>query len=176
MSYEFTTVTPETHRRVLQRQPQKITLHDVFGWSREFYLEDLSQKFIRLLEAAQGIIAVGDRYRVNARFSTINNHLFIHSSFPTDDSHSIFFGPDTYRFVQFLKNFGVSGRRVVDVGAGSGAGVICIASQFDEVVFSDINPRALESAKINCESANISLSKLQFIESRGLSRVSRMFD
>ena len=52
MGYEFTTVTPETHRRVLQRQPQKITLHDVFGWSREFYLEDLSQKFIRLLEAA----------------------------------------------------------------------------------------------------------------------------
>ena len=102
--------------------------------------------------------------------------MFIHSSFPTDDSHSIFFGPDTYRFAQFLKNFGVSGQRVVDVGAGSGAGVICIASQFDEVVFSDINPRALESAKINCESANISLSKLQFIESRGLGRVSRMFD
>ena len=34
--YEFTTVSPETHRRVLARGGRGVTLRDIFGWNKEF--------------------------------------------------------------------------------------------------------------------------------------------
>ncbi|MBA3819571.1 MAG: SAM-dependent methyltransferase, partial [Deltaproteobacteria bacterium] len=52
--YQFTTVTPETHRRVLARPaagPAR-TLRDVFGWSRSFAPDALPPALLAALDRA----------------------------------------------------------------------------------------------------------------------------
>ena len=39
------------------------------------------------------------------RLATIDDLLFVHSAFPTDPPDAVFFGPDTYRFVRFVRSF-----------------------------------------------------------------------
>jgi methylase of polypeptide subunit release factors len=97
------------------------------------------------------------KFRSLIRFSTIGELLFAHSSYPTSERDSVFFGPDTYRFACAIS--GLADRypqfrpgTIVDVGTGSGAGGIFAKSLFQNasrVVLSDINPKALEFAQIN---------------------------
>ena len=129
-SYEFVTVTPETHRHVLSRDAQPgRDLRDVFGWSRAFDPGVLPTPIRTIGERASVFMKEqSGLFRATVRFSSLGEHLLVHSAFPTLSSDSVFFGPDTYRFCSFLKRCGLPGGRVVDVGCGTGAGGI-LASQ-----------------------------------------------
>jgi release factor glutamine methyltransferase len=156
--YEFVTITPESHRRHNRRPLEESpTARDIFGWSRPFQRRDLPPVLYELCAAAGILIESGGQLVSAVRFSTANRRLFVHSAYPTIDSDSVFFGPDTYRYLRFLgEAAGVEGRLGVDIGCGSGAGGIAIAGAVEAVVLTDINPRALQLARINTRLADTS--------------------
>jgi methylase of polypeptide subunit release factors len=157
--YRFTTVTPVTHRRVIARQTgAQPRLEDVFGWSRPFGRAGLPDKVLELLADADALEPCGTLLRSAVRFSTLGQQIFAHSAFPTEQVDAVFFGPDTYRFARAIRHsLQVWPRRqpmrIVDVGAGSGAGGLHAASVIADpapaVVLTDINRRALRFCRIN---------------------------
>jgi hypothetical protein len=146
--YAFTAVTPATHAQVWHRAPFARSLRDVFGWNVPFAPADFPvSEYLRaagaLEPAARGLV------RSAVRYATAGDQLFVHSAYPTLGDDSVFFGPDTYRFLRVIRAF-VATRdpgRVVDVGAGSGAGGLCTRAQ--DLVLADINPSALAAARTN---------------------------
>ncbi|MCY1273353.1 Release factor glutamine methyltransferase [compost metagenome] len=156
--YRFTTVTPLTHSRINQRRENAMAedLTGVFGWSRPFVRGALDEEIFRLMEAADVLVAGVDGFRSKVRWSTLGEGLYVHSSFPTEEADAVFFGPDTYRFVQAIDRLldasdGRGIHQVADVGCGAGAAAIQIAMRFPEaeVQALDINRRALEFTRIN---------------------------
>jgi methylase of polypeptide subunit release factors len=130
--YRFVAVSPMTHDRVLRREAATPSLESVFGWSRPFDRRAIDGYLIELLEQADALEVESDRYRSKVRFATIDDLLFVHSAFPTTEPDSVFFGPDSYRFARLLRAAlsKVEKRkalRLVDIGAGSGAGGIYAA-------------------------------------------------
>lgn len=99
--------------------------------------------------------------------SSISLLYYIHSSFPAA-SDSVFFGPDTYLYTQFLKTAqhhlpnGLSS--AIDVCCGSGAGAIHLARTFPraKVLGLDLNPRALRLGSVN---AHLAGAKVGYYES-----------
>jgi methylase of polypeptide subunit release factors len=165
--YRFIVVTPTTHERVLNRPEQLPTLRSIFGWNQAFDRDAISPRLFELLSEADVLFHSRDRYRSTVRFATIDDMLFAHSAFPTVETHAVFFGPDTYRFVRFVKSALVempikTGITLVDVGTGSGAGGLCAARALGGAIIrlADVNPRALEISTVNaaindCKSAEI---------------------
>lgn len=149
MGYRFTTVTPETHRRVVTRQPVARTLRDVFGWSLPFEPSLIPAEVARSLQTADVLEATGEHWRSRIRFSTLGDQLFVHSAHPTDHTHAVFFGPDTYRFCAALAHDVTRAERVVDLGAGSGAGGLSLANRCDRITLTDCNPLAATYARVN---------------------------
>jgi methylase of polypeptide subunit release factors len=155
--YHFTTVTPATHGRVMNRPyAEAATVTDIFGWSRPFRPSILTKSYLHLLEAADALRISGNLLRSTVRFSTLGAQLFVHSAFPTDEPDAVFFGPDTYRFARILNQLIASTcsmpSRILDVGAGSGAGGLQVASLLPRgtsLVLSDINRCALRYCRIN---------------------------
>jgi methylase of polypeptide subunit release factors len=159
--YRFTTVTPSTHARVNARSANRVaeTLEDVFGWSRPFPTGLFPGELIGLLREGDAIVPHGTLFRSTVRFSSLGQHLFMHSAFPTEAADSVFFGPDTYRFAKALQTtFGGTGNEVaqtiVDIGCGTGAGGIYLRSLLAghtpvNLILSDINPAATRFATIN---------------------------
>lgn len=156
--YHFATVTPLTQARVNARanNARATDLAGVFGWSRAFDECLLPPRFIGLMRAAK-VIAPHDSggWRSLVRISTLGTQLFVHSSYPTRDADSVFFGPDTVRFVDAIRRH-LAGRaepprRVVDIGCGAGPGGIVIAADVANVgvMLLDINATALRFARIN---------------------------
>ena len=145
-NYQFTTITPESHGRVNRRagNERARTLRDVFGWSRPFDPSLLPDEMRPLVE-------IDGEKRSRVRFSTDEDKMFVHSSFPTTDASSVFFGPDTYRYLKLLRRLKPKAKRAVDVGCGTGAGGIVIANDCQHVVLADINDLALEYARANVE-------------------------
>ncbi|HET7254535.1 MAG TPA: class I SAM-dependent methyltransferase [Xanthobacteraceae bacterium] len=158
--YRFITVTPASHHRVYRRPNCAASLLErVFGWSRPFQRADLPSNIVALLEQAEELESDGDLLRAKVRFSSLGRQLFVHSSFPTESSDAVFFGPDTYRFARALRH-SIAGMQasasftVIDIGCGSGAGGLHAASLLQrgvppDVILSDINPRALRYSRIN---------------------------
>lgn len=150
--YRFTTVTPETHRRVNSR-PESATgrsIEDVFGWSRPFQREAVPDPIFRCMEKAGILQATGDRFRSLIRFSTAGEAIYAHSAFPTASEDAVFFGPDTYRFLSLLdREVTLPVERAVDIGCGSGAGGLHLANRCSRLVLADINPSAVRFAAIN---------------------------
>jgi release factor glutamine methyltransferase len=153
--YRFITVTPATHARVLRRPLDgRPSLRDIFGWNCPFTGSDLYPRLLSLLEAADALERNGDGLRSKVRVASLGDHLFLHSSYPTEQNNSVFFGPDTYRFVQFLQDKMADLRPpawIVDMGAGTGAGGIFVRQRFrnSRVTLVDVNAAALELARIN---------------------------
>ncbi len=154
-NYDFTTVTPETHRCVLKRkiQPAYTELRDIFGWTRPFRLKALPEDLRKLLKTAQIVVQNGALAKSAVRYSTSGSNLFVHSGYPTVESDAVFFGPDTYRFLQFISNAtcGHTPRSIVDIGAGSGAAAIHLSRLFPhaDVIATDINDAALRFTALN---------------------------
>lgn len=166
--YAFVTPSPATHRRYLKLRgdaPAQ-SLRDVFGWSLPFRPGLVPPDLLDLLRRGDALAvdeetgAQRSRYRV----SRIGPHLFLHSAFPTDAEDAVFLGPDTYRFVRFLEG-GVDpqARRLVDMGAGSGAGAISVAAALPgaRLTLIDANPEALRLARINAAAAGVRVETIE---------------
>ncbi|WP_110948657.1 N5-glutamine methyltransferase family protein [Pseudomonas bohemica] len=161
--YRFVTVTPLTHQRVNQREENRKarSLRDIFGWSRPFESELLPESELQALLDSGVLRAHAGLWVSDVRWSTLDDLLFVHSSFPTVANDSVFFGPDTYRFAQaieeHLRTSSHPVRTAVDIGCGSGVGAILIARarRDAQVLAVDINPTALRFTTINATLAGV---------------------
>lgn len=154
--YHFTTVTPASHARVNARPANSLARDNagVFGWSRPFRREAVSEAVFEAMAAAGVLLEVGDQWRSAVRLSSIGDLLFFHSAFPTDAKDAVFLGPDSYRFavaIQSLLDEDIAFNRTIDVGCGAGVGAIVVAAAGAalEIFASDINPAALRLTRIN---------------------------
>ena len=132
-----------------------------------------------LLDAANIIVHEGPWAISNVRFATIGDAIFMHSAYPTSGTDSVFFGPDTYRFVQLIhRHLPPIDRamRVADVGCGSGAGGLSIARAIPgcQLVLCDINEKALDYARVNAKLAGT--TSVEFVLSDVLDNVRGDFD
>jgi hypothetical protein len=162
LGYDFTTVTPRTHARILKRREGEDArdLRDVFGWSMAYAEGLLPGPLPDLLDAAgMREPAGGGKWRSKVRVASLDGRLFAHSAYPTAQENSVFFGPDTYRFLRFLQcELGAEPvRHLVDLGAGSGAGGISAALMVEpeRLTLADINGDALDLAAINADAAGV---------------------
>jgi methylase of polypeptide subunit release factors len=159
--YEFVTVTPATHMRVVARRggmdSPAASLRDVFGWSLPFAEGVLPKPWLRWLEQADAVTVEDGRYRSRVRFSSLRGELFAHSAAPTTAPDSVFFGPDTYRFASFLERHAPGAERLVDIGCGSGAGGLLLSKRVRSVVLGDVNRRALDLARVNAALAGVAV-------------------
>ena len=167
--YRFVVVSPATHERVLNRPEERPTLRSIFGWSRAFHRNAISPQLFELLTEADVLSLSGDRYRSTVRFATIDDMLFAHSAFPTVETDTVFFGPDTYRFVRLVRSALVDilirpGITLIDVGTGSGAGGLCAARELDaaKIRLADVNPRALELSAVNAAINGLESAEIVF--------------
>lgn len=165
--YKFTVVSPATHRRVLCRPALGTSLESVFGWNRPFRQDAFDATLFGLLEEADALEEEFGQYKSKVRFATIGDLLFVHSGFPTAEQDSVFFGPDTHRFVRLLRASlaDLEARkpvRVIDVGAGSGAGGIFAArllGEPTELLLTDVNRKALAFSAVNATLNNLPAAK-----------------
>jgi len=161
--YRFVTTTPASHARVNRRAERDAKgngglLARVFGWNQPFAAGDLPSDLLDLMRAAEILQKDGAACRSTIRLSTLDDLIFVHSGFPTTAADTVFFGPDTYRFARAIKSVlrepGFAPRRIVDIGAGSGAGGFCAASllgpgQVSHLLLTDINDAALRFCAVN---------------------------
>lgn len=170
--YRFTTISPESHRRYLQRRPREagVSLRDVFGWNMPFDPALLPEDLRALAQDAGAFDLSGPLARSRVRYSTIGKCIYLHSNYPTLDANSVFFGPDTYRFVSLIEREvamrpGI--RRIVDIGCGSGAGglsavrVLRGLGRPARLEMTDVNPRALRCAAVNARLAGVEDAELR---------------
>ena len=156
--YQFSTVTPASHARVNRRQQNALAfdLRGVFGWTRPFESRILPASIFQLMQRANILRSLGaGQWRSTARFSTLDQWIFVHSAYPTTESDAVFFGPDTVRFVNAIQaHLATVDRSVViaaDIGCGAGPGGIAIASRVPSatVLMLDINKVALQASRVN---------------------------
>ena len=179
--YDFVAPTPATHARVVARPDKQVArdLRDIFGWSLPFAPDLLAPPLLGVLERAGVLRDAGEgRVRSAIRVSRLGARLFIHSAYPTEAEDAVFFGPDSYRFVDFLRAelpraAGV--RRLVDLGAGAGVGGIMSAGLLPgaRLTLLDVNRQALSIAGINARHAGVSV---ELLEGDGLDDVTGEID
>ena len=157
--YRWTTPTPETQRRVLDRPDRRVAadLVDIFGWSLPFAPDVLEAELLALMQGGGIVVPRGNLLASTLRVSSLDDRLFFHSAYPTTAEDAVFFGPDTYRFARFLAQTARPAHRLVDIGCGSGAGALVAAraSGAREIVMADVNPAALRLARINATAAGV---------------------
>ncbi|MES2493342.1 MAG: class I SAM-dependent methyltransferase [Pseudomonadota bacterium] len=163
--YRFISPTPATHRRVIERDPTRPArdLRDVFGWNRPFATDLLPDELMKVLAAADAVEPVDDgRLRARYRVASVVDELFLHSSYPTSADEAVFLGPDSYRFAAFVtdeleRRPPAAGATLVDIGTGTGVGAIAAskAARLGRLLLTDINPQALDLARVNARAAGI---------------------
>lgn len=177
--YAFVTPTPATHARVVARPERQAArdLADVLGWSLPFDADVIDPELLALLDAAGQLEPHGARLRALCRVSSLHGHLFLHSAYPTEVEDAVFFGPDSYRFADFLRaHLGdCDGARIVDIGTGAGVGGIVAADACPgaRVTLTDINPKALRCARLNAAFAGLDV---ELVEGDGLAGVEGAID
>lgn len=165
--YAFVAVTPETQRRVMQRTlrmgaARRECLRDVFGWNRPFDPESIPRSMLDLMISADVVTGEGPLMRSRIRFATLQGEIFAHSGYPTTQTTSVFFGPDTYRFCALLQRWAPPRvRYLVDIGAGTGAGGIVLAKRAQQVVLADVNPHAATFARLNAVLASVRVDVIE---------------
>jgi methylase of polypeptide subunit release factors len=137
----------------------------VFGWNRPFRAGDIDHNLLDLLRSCDGLRTGKDGLRSTYRAASLGDDIFLHSGFPTDQADAVFFGPDSYRFVRFIREQMPqlpADARIADMGAGSGAGGIVAARLAPgcRVTLVDTNPKALELAGINAAAAGVEVETL----------------
>ncbi|MEO7117285.1 MAG: class I SAM-dependent methyltransferase [Caldimonas sp.] len=154
--YRFTTVTPATHARVNARpgNDRGSSLAAVFGWSRPAPAGGLPADVFDAGRAAGVLVPHGNGWRSTLRASTLHEHLFFHSAYPTTQADAVFFGPDTYRFAAAIDAYLAGGHKVgraVDIGCGAGPGavVVALARLGADVYAVDINDEAVRLTAVN---------------------------
>ncbi len=161
--YDFIAPTPASQSRVLSRPQRQVgtTLYDLLGWSLPCRQGDLPPDVVAILEKA-GLLEQRPDGLVSAkiRVSNMFDRLFVHSRYPTRARDSVFLGPDSYRFADYISRnlSGLSDAlRILDYGAGAGVGGIVAASLHGgaTLTLADINPKALALASINATFAAI---------------------
>lgn len=165
--YEFTTVTPLTHERVLRNRGgvSARDLRDAFGWNIPFDGRLLPPALLDRLHTAQLVSALENgMFQSTVRFSSLAGDLYAHSGFPTHQEDAVFFGPDTYRFAALIAaELAVhplgADTRILDMGCGGGPGGMAAArtasQRVQELVLADINPRALLFSQANARLAQL---------------------
>lgn len=158
--YAFVVPTPETHRRILRRDAGDArSLRDVFGWNKLFHPPLLGVLF-ESLAAARLVVEEEHGWRSLVRVGSADGDLLAHSPFPTDAADAVFLGPDSYRFVRFLRDrlSGERFERAVDFGTGAGVGGLALArfAAVKSLILIDVNPQAVALARLNTEHAGIS--------------------
>lgn len=159
--YDFTTVTPLSHERNNARRGAALgrNLRDIFGWSRPFEEKRLAKSWLDFMRDANIVQPCGQHWRSSLRWSTLDDLLFAHSAYPTDDKSAVFFGPDSYRFARelnaFFRHHTGAINRVADIGCGTGVGAILAARALPRAAVAavDINPTALRLCAINARLA-----------------------
>lgn len=160
--YDFIAPTPASQVRVLARADRQVgdNASDLLGWNIPCRPDTLGE-LIDLLDRAGALERGADGLvKARLRVSRVFGNLFVHSSFPTDAQDSVFLGPDSHRFADFiLRNMDglPTSARIVDYGAGAGVGGITAASHHGRAMLTlaDINPKALALASINAEQAGV---------------------
>lgn len=176
--YAFVSMTPATHRLVASRRPmaRPDDLRDIFGWGRSFHPEQVDVHLLNLMRTAGVLQSRGQHHRSSVRISTLDNRLHLHSA-KNDEDDAVFLGPDSYRFVRFIRSAlgDVSIGRALDIGAGAGAGALSLSARFPNarVVASDVNPLALAYLSANAVHAHLSV---EMVEGSGLEAVHGEFD
>tara|TARA_R110002020_G_scaffold17872_3_gene63330 strand:- start:6601 stop:7578 length:978 start_codon:yes stop_codon:yes gene_type:complete len=161
--YAFTTVTPLTHAYNNERYGSKWArdLRDVFGWSRPFLRDMVAPEDFDLMLQAGILRPWAEGWRSSIRWSSLGDVLLSHSAYPTSSAESVFFGPDTYRFVHAVERWLEANPApmaiAADVGCGSGAGAIALAQLQPrcQVLAVDINPQALQMTRVNARVAGL---------------------
>lgn len=182
LGYSFTTVTPLTHERINARPGNEWAEHlrDVFGWSRPFKSDVLDEPMLEWLRQAGSLNAQGDGWVSAVRWSSLHGQLFVHSRYPTQQQDAVFFGPDSYRFVQALLAHLHDERRehlrIADIGCGAGVGAIVAALERprSDVYALDINPQALDYTQVNAQIAGA--RNVRVLHSDLLAQVEGEFD
>jgi methylase of polypeptide subunit release factors len=165
--YAFVTPTPGTHGRVRKRRPagREDALRDIFGWSRPFQPALLDPDLLELLRTADVVRRTPEGLVLAVRVSTVGARLFVHSA-PTNDPDAVFLGPDSYRYVRFLRQQLAGGgdwRTGLDIGTGAGVGAVALAdiNPLARVIGSDVNGKALAFAGVNAAHAGAAVELSQ---------------
>lgn len=158
--YQFVTPTPSTHERVNRRLGNEWArnLRDVLGWSRRFQPDVVPPAILDLMQQAKVVSPCSDGWRSTIRVSSAQGQLYVHSAYPTQTSDAVFFGPDSYRYidaVQDLLSRRPNVRRAYDIGCGAGPGAltVALARPTAEVWACDINPLAVQMTRANATAA-----------------------
>ncbi|PRP73170.1 hypothetical protein PROFUN_03484 [Planoprotostelium fungivorum] len=207
--YHFRTITPNSHARILDRLSTRLAPEDpterlrwFFGWNvgvgSSIAKNWLKSSTLKKMQSSSNKWKVERRsfkatqtFKSKIRFSTHGDLIWAHSSFPTTESDCIFFGPDTYRYFYFLQKVvdvylsscPSEEFKLIDIGAGSGAGGLFIAEEIRKkhatarthVTLTDINPRALQFCRANA-AVNYRGEKIDYQISDILKQVNESFD
>ena len=160
--YNFVPPTPATHARVLAHGRAGDPVRDLLGWSRAVAPATLPEQLRDIMVRTGAIAETEDGWRSGLRVARLRGRLFLHSAHPTTHEDAVFFGPDSYRFANFIVDELAHDslcRTVVDIGTGSGVGIAAAASLAlpARLGMTDINPAALELAAVNLRHAGLTV-------------------
>jgi methylase of polypeptide subunit release factors len=180
VGYDFVAPTPATHARVIARPDMRVArdLRGIFGWSLPFAPETMPEALRPLLDVSELFEEADGLLHSRVRVSRLGGRLFVHSAYPTDDKDAVFFGPDSYRFVDFIRAElarAPGARRLVDIGSGSGVGGIMAAAAVPgaRITLLDVNAAALRFASVNARYAGVDA---ELVEGDSLGAVSGLID